>query len=184
MALGVPEDRATGITAAIVDWRTPADPLHTSPFDAFYLAQSPSFLPRHTSFQENEELLLVDGITPDLYYGTSLDNSRAGLRDCISVFANGGALDVDATREETFVAVGISQEDAAAIVRARAQHPILDYGELSTIRQPSARPSAPGHRRPDNVYPPRHRPHEAARWQALRSAPHRGRSGEIQRPGK
>jgi general secretion pathway protein K len=135
IALGLPEDRATGITAAIVDWRTLPDPLHTSPFDAFYLAQSPSFLPRHTSFQENEELLLVNGITPDLYYGTSLDNSRAGLRDCISVFASGGGVDINTAREETFVAVGISPEDAAAIVQNRAQHPVLDSMELASIRQ-------------------------------------------------
>ena len=83
-ALGEPEDRAGEIAAAIIDWRTPAAPEHESPFDAFYLDRSPSFLPRHASFTENEELLLVKEITPDLYYGTSLDGSRAGLRDCVS----------------------------------------------------------------------------------------------------
>ena len=57
LALGVTEDRADEIAAAILDWRT-ADPLHNSPFDAFYLAQSPSFQPRHASFLETEELLL------------------------------------------------------------------------------------------------------------------------------
>src|SRR5580704_6023146 len=46
-ALGAPIDRATEITSAILDWRTPPDPLHPSPFDSFYLGQSPSFLPRH-----------------------------------------------------------------------------------------------------------------------------------------
>lgn len=135
IALGVPEDRASGITAAIVDWRTLADPLHTSPLDQFYLAQSPSFLPRHASFQENEELLLVNGITPDLFYGTSIDNSRAGLRDCVSVFGGGGAVDINTARLETFVAVGIDPVDAAAIVQNRAQHPVLDYTELASIQQ-------------------------------------------------
>jgi general secretion pathway protein K len=135
MALGVPEDRASGIAAAIVDWRTPLDLLQASRFDAFYLAQSPSFLPRHTSFQETEELLLVNGITPDLYYGTSLDNSRAGLRDCISVFSGGGAVDINSARAETFVAIGISPADAAAIVQSRARHPVLDYTQLAAIQQ-------------------------------------------------
>ena len=88
LALGQPEDRADEIAAAIVDWRTPVTPLHQSLFDAFYLAQSPSFLPAHASFTQNEDLLLVKGITPDLYYGTSLDGSRAGLRDCLSVYGS------------------------------------------------------------------------------------------------
>jgi type II secretory pathway component PulK len=135
IALGLPEDRASAITAAILDWRAPVNPLQPSPFDPLYLAQSPSFLPRHASFLENEELLLVNGITPDLYYGASLDNSRAGLRDCISAFATGGAVDINTARPETFVAVGLTPEDAAAIVQSRAQHPLLDYGELAQLQQ-------------------------------------------------
>jgi general secretion pathway protein K len=135
IALGVPEDRASGIAAAMVDWRTSATPPHASPFDAYYLAQTPSFLPRHASFLENEELLLVDGITPDLYYGTSLDNSRAGLRDCVSAFAAGGPVDINTARAETLVAIGLSTADAATIVQSRTLHPVLDYRELASIQQ-------------------------------------------------
>jgi len=126
MALGVPEDRAGEIVAAIVDWRTYVPPGQQTPFDGFYLTQSPSFLPRHTSFLQSEELLLVKGITPDLYYGTSLDGSRAGLRDCLSPFADAGGLDINTVRAETMIAVGIAPEDAAAIVRIRATHAITD----------------------------------------------------------
>jgi general secretion pathway protein K len=133
-ALGVPEDRAGGIAAAMIDWRTPVTPVHASPFDAFYLAQSPSFLPRHSSFLENEELLLVNGITPDLYYGTSLDNSRAGLRDCVSVFGS-PVVDINTARAETLIAVGLSPSDAATIVQSRAHHPVLDPNEFSGIQQ-------------------------------------------------
>ncbi|MES1260604.1 MAG: hypothetical protein ABUS49_02625 [Acidobacteriota bacterium] len=135
IALGVTEDRALEIAEAIIDWRTPVTREHPSPFDAFYLAQSPSFLPRHTSFSENEELLQVKGITPDLYFGASLDNTRAGLRDCLSAFSGGGAIDVNTARAETMVAVGISPEDAATLVRSRAEHPLLDYKELADIQQ-------------------------------------------------
>jgi general secretion pathway protein K len=134
LALGVTEDRANEITAAILDWRTPLPPSRTSPFDAFYLAQSPSFLPPHASFTENEELLLVRGITPDLYYGTSLDGSRAGLRDCVSAYTSDGALDINTARPETMIAAGISQADAATIVESRAQHPILDFREFAAIQ--------------------------------------------------
>jgi general secretion pathway protein K len=132
-ALGVSEDRSVGIAAAIVDWRTPANPVHPSPFDSFYLSQSPSFSARHSSFQENEELLLVQGITPDLYYGSSLDNSRPGLRDCLSVYGSAGVVDINTAQAATFQAVGLAPADAATIVKNRAQHPILDYRELASI---------------------------------------------------
>jgi general secretion pathway protein K len=134
-ALGVAEDRATEITAAILDWRRPPDPLQPSPFDSFYLAQSPSFLPPHTSFQENEELLLVKGMTPDIYYGTALDNSHAGLRDCVSVYGSGGRVDINTAQPATLQAIGIAPADVQTIVESRSAHFVRDYTELSNIAQ-------------------------------------------------
>lgn len=134
-ALGVPTIGANAIAAAIVDWRTTVDPLQPSPFDAFYLSQSPSFLPRHTSFQENEELLLVKGITPDLYYGTSLSTARAGLRDCVSAYASGGGIDINTAQPAVLSAIGIAPGDVQAIVRSRTFHPILEYQQLNDIAQ-------------------------------------------------
>jgi general secretion pathway protein K len=133
LALGVPEGQAGEIVAAIVDWRTGVPPGQQTPLDAFYLEQTPSFLPRHASFLQSEELLLVKGVTPDLYYGTSLDGSRAGLRDCLSPFAGQDAVEINTARAETMVAVGIAPEDAVAIVRTRTAHPI-DYKELAQIQ--------------------------------------------------
>jgi general secretion pathway protein K len=135
MALGTPEDRAIEITAAIVDWRTPADPLRPSPFDPFYLNQLPSFVARHASFQENEELLFVKGMTAELYYGSSLDSTRAGLRDCLSVYGSAGPVDINTAQLATLQAVGFAQADAYTIVGSRGQHPVLDYRELADIAQ-------------------------------------------------
>jgi general secretion pathway protein K len=135
LALGTLEDQATEITAAIVDWRTPVDREHPSPFDSFYLSQSPSFVAHHASFPENEDLLLVKGMTAELYYGSSLDNRRAGLRDCLSVYGSAGAVDINTAQQATLQAVGLSPADADTIVRSRAQHPVLDYKELADIQQ-------------------------------------------------
>jgi general secretion pathway protein K len=134
MALGVAEDRATEITTAILDWRT-LDPLHPSPFDSFYLAQSPSFLPAHASFQENEELLLVKGMTADIYYGTGLGNPHTGLRDCVSVYGSGGGVDINTAQPATLQAIGLAPGDAQTIVRSRAEHPVRNYNEFSQIIQ-------------------------------------------------
>jgi general secretion pathway protein K len=132
--LGVPIDRATVITSAILDWRTPPDPLHPGPFDAFYLNQTPSFLPRHASFQQNEEILQIEGMTPGLYYGDSLDNTQPGLRDCLSVYGSGGAVDVNTAQLPTLEAIGLSPEDARAIVQRRTTQPFLDYRQLALIQ--------------------------------------------------
>lgn len=134
-ALGVPIDRATDLTSAIVDWRTPENPVQPSPFDAFYLGQTPSFLPRHASFQENEELLLTQGMTPGIYYGESLDGSRPGLRDCLSVYGSNGAVDVNTAQSATLQAVGVSPDDALAILQRRAIRPYLDGTEMAELQQ-------------------------------------------------
>lgn len=134
-ALGVAVDSATEITSAIVDWRTPVDPLHPSAFDGFYLAQSPSFLPPHASYRENEELLLTKGVTAGLYYGESLDGSRPGLRDCLSIYGSGGSVEANTAQEATLQAIGLSPEDAHALVERRALRPIADYKELGEIQQ-------------------------------------------------
>ncbi len=134
-ALGAPIDRATQITSALIDWRTAVDPLRPSPYDAFYLSLSPSFLPRHASLKENEELLLLQGMTHGLYYGESLDGSQAGLRDCLSVFGSDYSVDVNWAQPATMQAIGLAPEDAQAIVQHRTEHPIATYLELASIQQ-------------------------------------------------
>lgn len=134
LALGVPQDKAADLTAAIIDWRTPVNPVNPGPFDAFYLGQTPSFLPRHASFQESEELLQVKGMTEDLYYGSALDNRHAGLRDCVSPYGS-GAVDINTAQSATLQAIGLSEADADTIVKSRTQHPILDFKELAEIQQ-------------------------------------------------
>jgi general secretion pathway protein K len=134
-ALGVPLDRATEITSAIVDWRTPVTEEHPALFDEFYMSQTPSFLPRHASFIENEELLLIKGMTPGLYYGESLDDSQAGLRDCLSVFGSDFAVDANTARPATLQAIGLGPDDARAIVQRRAVKPFADFQEFAELVQ-------------------------------------------------
>ena len=96
LALGVNPNRvrlswrASWIGAAAL----PADRLPE--FDQYYLSLTPSFRARHASLQEIEELLLVRGITPDLFYGSYTQDAEGrliphgGLRDCLSVYGSIG----------------------------------------------------------------------------------------------
>ena len=90
LAVSGDPDRSRQIVDAILDWRSSA----TAPtvFDQYYFALNPTFRARHTSFQEIEELLLVRGMTPELFYGNYMAGedgrlyARGGLRDCLSVW--------------------------------------------------------------------------------------------------
>ena len=68
LALGADPSQAATIAEGIVAWRTPA--AGGQPAEQAVSVQGPSFQPAHTSFEEIEELLLVRGVTPDLFYGS------------------------------------------------------------------------------------------------------------------
>lgn len=137
--LGVDPNRAQGIVAAILDWRGGTPGGSFSEFDQYYLSLTPSFRARHASFQEIEELLVVRGITPDLFYGsyTRADGGglvpHNGLRDCLSVYGSTGPLDVNTVTPEVMVAVGVAPETAAAIVALRKAAPIHDMGQIGAF---------------------------------------------------
>jgi general secretion pathway protein K len=139
LALGVDPNRAQAIVAGILDWRGGTAGGSLSELDQYYLSLTPSFRARHASVQEIEELLVVRGITPDLFYGSYTRNAdgnlipHAGLRDCLSVYGSIGALDVNTVTPEVMVAVGVAPETAAAIVGLRKVAPIQDMGQLAAF---------------------------------------------------
>ncbi|HTB20020.1 MAG TPA: hypothetical protein VK708_17985 [Bryobacteraceae bacterium] len=139
LALGVDPQRAQGIVAGILDWRGGTAGGSFSELDQYYMSLAPSFRARHASLQEIEELLLVRGITPDLFYGSYTRDADGkliphdGLRDCLSVFGAFGALDVNAVAPEVMVAVGVAPETAAAIVALRKMEPIRNMGQLAAF---------------------------------------------------
>jgi len=136
--LGVVPEQAAGIAAAIVDWRAPAP---DGSLDEFYLSRSPSFRPRHASFDELEELLLVKGMTPELFYGSFTRDPqgrlypRTGLKDCVSVYGVGGPVDVNTAEPAVLATLGINPEAIAAIVDRRRATPFKLATEFQEFNQ-------------------------------------------------
>jgi len=151
LAIGQPEGRAREIASAIDDWRRPGA---AGGFDGFYAAQIPSFRSPHASFEEIEELLLVRGVTPDLFYGTyipveTLDSAepnaarlvaRAGLIDCLSVYGARARIDANTASPATLAAVGLSPYAVSALLLRRAKSP-LSAGQLAEFMQQLGAPS-------------------------------------------
>jgi general secretion pathway protein K len=127
VALGIDVARAQEISAAIDDWRKPAE--NGSAFDGFYQEQVPSFQAPHASLQEIEELLSVKGITPDIFYGTYVPaqaedavprlTPRGGLIDCLSVYGAKDRVDANTAHPAVLAALGLSPYVISALVERR-----------------------------------------------------------------
>jgi general secretion pathway protein K len=137
LALGAPADQAATVAQGIVDWRAPTPGGSFTQFDQYYLSLTPSFRARHASFHEVEELLLIRGVTPDLFYGSYTRNDqgrlipRPGLRDCLSVYGSTGQLDANGIEPAVMQAIGISPDVASAIANLRRTTPFRDMGQLA-----------------------------------------------------
>ena len=142
-AMGVDPGSARELALAIVDWRTPMG-AGASPFDAYYLSLSPSFRARHASFEEIEELLLVKGMTPELFYGTYAPAPegqsgprlipRGGLRECVSVFGSTGRFDINTAPPAVLAAAGVPPDAVAGIVQQRRVMP-FNPQQLAALSQ-------------------------------------------------
>jgi general secretion pathway protein K len=145
LAASVPMDRAQGLVQAIVDWRTAAPSGLSTPFDQYYLSLTPSFRSRHASFEEIEELLLVRGMTPELFYGGYHPEPdgrllpHGGLRDCLSVYGAISQFDVNTADPVLLAAVGLSPAQVATVVEARNRMPFREAQQLAMLGPAAAR---------------------------------------------
>lgn len=142
LALGADPERANLASQAIVDWRAPRVDGEPGPFDQYYLSLTPSFPSRHASFQEVEELLLVRGVTPELFYGGFVRSPEGrlirtgGLRDCVSVSGSSREFDVNTAHPAVLAASGLDPGTVAAIVETRSRMPFRSQEDLNALGIP------------------------------------------------
>ncbi len=139
VALGVEPERAVEIAMAIADWRRPVPPAGPGLFDSFYLSRIPSFPARHASFEEVEEVLLVKGMTPEVFYGSYERDAggrlmaRPGLRDCVSVYGATDRFDVNTVEPALMVAFGVNPELARLIAETRRSTPFRRMEQVMAL---------------------------------------------------
>ncbi|HYK62590.1 MAG TPA: hypothetical protein VEV85_24355 [Bryobacteraceae bacterium] len=141
--------RSRDIAAAIVEWRSPgpsgASTAPASLAQGLNLANAPTFPPRHASFEEVEELLLVRGVTPELYYGNFVGDAegrlyaRGGLRDAVTVWGAIANIDVNTATPAALEALGIPPDGVARIIQRRTMQPFKNLGEVGQLGVSSAR---------------------------------------------
>lgn len=130
--------QAQEIASGIMEWRSGG----SSGLAALGVS---TFGAPHASFKEIEELLLVRGMTPELYYGNYISDNQGrlypsgGLRDCFSVWGSTGPFDVNTMSPALMQAVGVPAQGAALIAAQRQMAPIRNLGEIGSMGLPTNR---------------------------------------------
>ncbi len=137
VAVGADPSSAIQITQGIVAWRSAGPSGAPSPQQ--FLTRTPTFQPRNASFQETEELLLVKGMTPELFYG-KFDRDpegrlipHGGLRECLTVYGPSNGIDANTATPEMLVALGFPPDLARQIVLRRVVAPFRNTEDLNAV---------------------------------------------------
>jgi general secretion pathway protein K len=131
--VGANQLQATTITQGILATRVGQMPLQQ------FLPRIPTFGQRPASFQETEELLLVNGMTPELFYGKFERDPqgrlypRGGLRDVFTVHGPGNGVDPNAASPETLAVLNFPPQMIERIVNQRKTRPFKSAEELNAI---------------------------------------------------
>jgi len=128
------------ITDSILDWKDDND-LHriNGAEDNFYESLPNPYSCKDGPFDTVEELLLVRGITPSLFYGSSVTPEegsekkiwKKGLVDLVSVHSRSTRVNVNTAPKEILMSIpGINKEAAQIIIEARKDEPIKNINKI------------------------------------------------------
>ena len=130
--LGLEEEARDIVVDSILDWRDPND-FHrvNGAEDEYYQSLKEPFHCKNGNLDSIEELLLVRGVTPDLFYGKrelkkeeeeEKKTDRVGLRDLFSIYSTGEQVDINsATPIVLKFVLGIPTEVSQQVVKAREE---------------------------------------------------------------
>ena len=133
------EDRDI-VTDSILDWIDPDDltRLNGAENDYYHSLKEP-YNCKNANLDSIEELLLVRGVTPDLFYGKKgkKDDSggqtegQPGLKDIFSIYAPGTTIDINSAAVPALrVVLGVPTALARQIVMAREQQAFANEQDL------------------------------------------------------
>ncbi|MFO7595413.1 MAG: type II secretion system protein GspK [Desulfocurvibacter africanus] len=128
------EDSAeiTAVANSIVDW-TDEDTNFSigGAENDYYQGLDKPYLCKDGPMESIEELLLVKGVTPELYHGT---DERPGLSDLLDVGGSQDKLDINSASPRAFLMIqGLSPETIAELETIRKAEPITRLADLADV---------------------------------------------------
>lgn len=151
-ALGQSSKAAESLADATQEWRTPSGNEVASMYggpDSYYLHLPLPYLPPHADFRSVAEMLLVRGVTPQLYYGQYVVQPdgriehQLGLRDCLTVYSRVPQIDINTAPAPVLLAVpSMARDMADYIVKTRAEKPFTSIEQLNDANATPLGPQA------------------------------------------
>ena len=129
---GFQGDEADTIVDSILDWRDPDNlvRLHGAE-DEYYMSLPVPYKTKNADFESIEELLLVKGVTQELFYG---NGNKPGLADLLTVYSESGKINISAAPKEALMAIpGITPEIADSILEFRKTTEITDQNNSALL---------------------------------------------------
>lgn len=138
LMIGVPGPTADVITDSIQDWIDPDDLVHDFGAESdYYLGQNNPYPAKNGPIDVPEELLLIRGVTPEIYYGikTKSENGEPielyGLQKYLTTFSNARQINVNSAPVPVLAAIpGLNYKVAVAIAQLRSEQPLTDPGQI------------------------------------------------------
>ncbi|HXX81116.1 MAG TPA: helix-hairpin-helix domain-containing protein [Thermodesulfovibrionales bacterium] len=132
--MGVQDEDADTIVDSILDWKDADDltRLHGAESD-YYMSLPNPYKAKNANFDTLEELLLVKGVTYEIFFGSE---GKKGLVNFITVNSNTNAININAAPKEVLMAIpGITPEIADAIISSRQNKRIMNLQEVGIPAQ-------------------------------------------------
>ena len=137
--IGLDEREADMITDSIEDWRDRDDLRRLNGAESnYYQGLEEPYLAKNGLFDVPEELLLVQGITPEIYYGrkgTTKDGAQVeyyALQKYLTTFTTINRINVNSAPLPVLAAIpGLDFDVAAQIIGMRQEQPIANVSEIS-----------------------------------------------------
>jgi len=146
-ALGLEGEARDIVVDSILDWRDPDDFIRVNGAEnEYYQSLKEPYDCKNGSFDSVEELLLVRGVTPEMYYGKKKKKGEedkdegAGLKDIFSIYATGEQVDINSASLPVLrVVLGLPAEVCRLLIRAREEKGFENFQDL-LLRVPELSP--------------------------------------------
>jgi len=134
--MGLEEEVRDVVVASIMDWRDPDDLYRLNGAENdYYQSLADPYYCKDGNLDSIEELLLVRGVTRDLFYGKMKKEDgkteRVGLKDIFSIYASGEQIDINSASPLVMrMALGIPVGVTRLIVKAREEKRLENQQDL------------------------------------------------------
>jgi general secretion pathway protein K len=138
--LGLQAEARDIVVDSILDWRDPDDFIRVNGAEnEYYQSLREPYDCKNGDFDSVEELMLVRGITPELFYGQRVISKEGeevkeepiGLKDIFSLYAQGEQIDINSASLPVLrVVLNLPLEVCRQVIRARAEKGFENFLDL------------------------------------------------------